>query len=636
MNIRSASSEYAVQNPNGTYSASASPNAVYTALDPFEGHYFQLRDQVDSLYTVQAGGDSIFDKLHLSYEASYGYASLTQPNYVQGSLYGAPQAGGTYQAGLNGAVPTFKFGVQSGADVSAAEVESAALNQENNALWKYQGEDSGSDAQQFGVKFDADYKVDSGFFKSIKAGVDLNSSDRTVWDHYFVNGNDNIFILNPEGEAVAYTNPQGPTTNNVAGQNVAPWLNFPGQTGLNQFRAFSRGAFTAPVMADKYKNVNCIAAAGNSCPGDYNIDAYNAGSAYSTENIYAGYIMADLKFGNLDLYPGFRYEYTAFNGKSWLDTTATTGQYETFGRDYGEALPSLNAVYRADNDFVYRASIRDGFSRPAFGDLIPNGGFSTSEPIGNTPGQVMVNEGNPNLKPTQSTNYDASIEYYGVKDSVFELAAYYKSLKDFIYTASATGGAPISSGTTTTTTGTVPSGVTVPAGYQLIVNEPENGTAGFLEGFAANAQQRLSFLPGLASGLGYRANLTVQHSGTKMGGWLPQSPDLLYNLELTYDMYRIHADLSYQYTGMQLVNLGNSNDGNIPQYLQPTKFLNFSLGYQLGKMNISLQAKNLLDGPTFWKTVGKSTEYLGVQDGDGNGSYINFGRTFNVIASYSF
>lgn len=635
VNIRSTGSEYAVQNADGSYAASTAGNAVWTALNPFEGHYFQLRDQVDALYTVQAGGESIFDKLDLTYEASYGYASLTQPNYVQGSLYGAAQTGGTYRINLNQLQPAYNFGVQSGSGLTAAAVESGALNQENNAIWKYQGQDSGSDAQQFGVKVDADYRIGAGFLKSVKVGMNLNSSDRTVWDHYFVAGNNNIYVLSPSGLPTNYNNPQGPTTNNVPGRNVASFFGFPGIASIDQFRAFQRGVFITPVLADKYKTVNCPpdVVDGRTCPGQYTINDYNAGAAYNTENIYAGYIEADLKFGALDLYPGLRYEYTAFHGKSWLDETATTGQYESLGHDYGDVLPSLNAVYRADDGLVYRASIRQGFSRPAFGEMIPNGGFSVVEPSGGQPGQVIINQGNPNLKPTESTNYDVSVEYYGIKDSVFELAGYYKSLSDFIYTASTTGGGATSGGSVQ---GSLPAGITVPAGYQVIVNEPENGTTGFIEGLTANAQQRLGFLPGFASGFGYRANLTVQHSGAKLGGPLPQSPDILYNLELTFDKYNIHGDLAYQYTGLQLVNNGNGNDGNIPQYLQPTKFLNFALGYQFHKLNISFQAKNLLDGPTFWKTVGKSTQYLGVQDGGGNGSYINFGRTFNIIASYSF
>ncbi|MDR3506420.1 MAG: TonB-dependent receptor [Caulobacteraceae bacterium] len=636
VNIRSGGGGYYVQDQTGAYVPSTAANATLTMTNAFQGHYFQLRDQVDSLYTVQAGGDSDLGRLHLAYETSYGYAELTQPNYVEGSLYGMPSAGGTYQIGMgsNGYTPQVTFGALSGSSLNAASTAAYVLDQRNNAVWKYQGADSGSRAKQFGAKIDADYKADFGVVKVIHAGLNLNFSDRLVWDHYFVHGNNNDYVLTPGGMAANYNNPQGPTVNNLPGQNVASFLGYPGVSGLDQFRSFARGSFIDGITRHKYQDVNCIPdiADDRTCPGAYTINDYNAGAASNTENIYAGYVSADLNFDKLTLYPGVRIEQTEFSGKAWAPLTNTTGGYINLGHDYTEVLPNIAAVYRTDNAIVVRASVRKGFSRPAFSQLIPNPSVSIDD-VAKT---VYISQGNPDLKPTESVNYDVSVEYYGVKDSVFEVAGYYKTLTNFTYTQSVTGGGPAYSNNTTLSNISVPAGYTIPTGYQVIATEPQNGVQGSIQGVTLNAQQRLAFLPGLASGLGYRANLTLQHSSTKLGGPLPQSPDMLYNIEVTYDLHKIHADLAYQYTGLQLVNGGNGNDGNIPQYLQPTEFLNFSLGYQVGKVNLSFQAKNLTDAPTFWKTVGKSKQYLGVQDGGGNGSYIHFGRTFNLIATYSF
>lgn len=636
VNIRSGGSAYTVQNPDGTYSASTAANAVLTLTNPFEGHYFQLRDQIDALDTVQFGGKTAFDRLHLSYEGYYGHASQTAPNYVEGSLYGMPQAGGADRISLDQYRPTYTFGAMSGSGLTAAQVEAAVLNQKNNAIWKYQGQDIGSKAQTIGIKLDGDYALDAGVLKSLQFGVNLNSSTREVWDHYFVHDNDNIYVLTPDGSAANWNNPQGPTTDNVAGRNVPSFLNFPGQSGLNAFRAFSRGAFVTPAMAVKYSDMECKpdVADDRTCPGPYTLNDYNAGAATSMENIYAAYLMGHVDFGRLEMIPGVRYEQTNFHGKSWLDITDTTGKYVPVDHKYGELLPSLNAIYRTDNDLVFRASVRKGFSRPAFSLLIPNGGYSVVEPSGGIAGQVVLNLGNPDLKPTRSTNYDASVEYYGVKDSVFEAALYHKDITNFIYTASQSGGSASSNGTSTSTT--IPAGITVPNGYTVMVNEPANGARGFIDGISLNAQQRLNVLTGLASGFGYSANVTFQHSKSTLGGALPQSPDWMYNVQLTYDRNRIHGALTYQYTGLQLVNFGNGNDGNQSQYLQPTKFLNLSIGYRLGKVDIVLQGKNILNNPTFWKTVGKSTQYLGVQDGGGNGSYIKFGPTYSLTATYSF
>jgi TonB-dependent receptor len=635
VNIRPAGGGYYLPDSTGAYVPSTDPSARLTLTNAFQGHYFQLRDQVDSLYTIQAGGDTDLGDLHLSYEASLGHSDLTQPNYVEGSLYGMPSAGGAYQMSIspNGYTPVVNFGAVAGSSLNAATTAAYVLDQRNNAVWKYQGTDSGSRANQYGVKLDADYKVNQTFLKTIHGGVNFSFSDRNVWNHYFVHDNNNDYVLTPAGVAANFNNPQGPTVNNLPGQNVSSFLGYPGSAALNQFRSFSRGSFIDGITKHKYQNVYCTPdlVNGRECPGAYTINDYNAGAASNTEDVYAGYVSADVNFGKLTVYPGLRVEETNFDGKAWSPTTQS---YVKVAHDYTEVLPNLAAVYRSDNGLVVRGSVRRGFSRPAFGALLSNPAFSVNTVAGET--IATYSQGNPNLKPTESVNYDASVEYYGRKDSVFEVAVYSKTLTNYIFTQTVTGGGADHVTTGSVTGVTLPPGFTVPAGATLIFNEPQNGKGGSIQGLTLNAQQRLTFLDGLAKGLGYRANVTVQHSTTDVGGPMPQSPKLIYNLELTYDLNNIKADLAYQYTGIQLVNSGNGNDGNIPQYLQPTKFLNFSLGYKWNKFNITFQAKNITDAPNFWKTVGTSKRYLGVQDGGGNGSYIQFGRTFNLIASYAF
>jgi len=635
VNIRPAGGGYYLRDANSAFIQSYDPSARLTLTNAFQGHYFQLRDQVDSLYTVQAGGDTDLDKLHLSYVASLGHSELTQPDYVEGSLYGMPSAGGAYQMSIspNGYTPIVTFGAVAGSSLNAATTAAYVLDQRNNAVWKYQGTDSGSRANQYGLKLDANYKLNQGLLTVIRGGVNVSLSDREVWNHYFVHDNNNDYVLTPGGMAANYNNPQGPTTNNLPGQNVPSFLGYPGSAAINQFRSFNRGSFIDGIKKHKYQNVYCIPDLINDreCPGTYTINDYNAGAASNNEDVYAGYVSADLDFGKVTVYPGLRVEETKFDGKAW---SPTIHGFVKVAHNYTEYLPNLAAVYRSGDGLVVRGAVRRGFSRPAFGALLSNPQFSVDTIAGET--IAVYSQGNPNLKPTESVNYDASVEYYGIEDSVFEVAAYSKTLTNYIFTQTVTGGGPDH-----VTNGSVigialPPGFNVPAGATLIFNAPQNGKGGSIQGFTLNAQQRLTSLDGLARGLGYRANVTVQHSTTDIGGPLPQAPKLIYNFELTYDLNQFKADLSYQYTGLQLVNSGNGNDGNIPQYLQPTKFLNLSLGYKLDNLNITFQAKNITDAPNFWKTVGTSKRYLGVQDGGGNGSYIQFGRTFNIIASYSF
>ncbi len=237
---------------------------------------------------------------------------------------------------------------------------------------------------------------------------------------------------------------------------------------------------------------------------------------------------------------------------------------------------------------------------------------------------TAVQLSNPDLKPMTSINYDASVEYYGPHGALAELSVYHKTLSHVIYGASSTGGTP-----QTNAVSSVIGGIT----YSQWVN----GGSGKLDGLEVDLQQRFVDLPWPWNGLGVSANATFQRSSADSGlpshlgrsTWLPRAPELIYNLEASYTTERVWADLSYQYTGLQLENLTSDDLDN---FLQPTRFLNARIGAAIGGVRWSLAAKNLLNGPVFWKTLGPSTRYLGVQDGDGNGSYVITGRVFSITA----
>jgi len=274
-----------------------------------------------------------------------------------------------------------------------------------------------------------------------------------------------------------------------------------------------------------------------------------------------------------------------------------------------------------------RASVRKAFSRPAFALLAAPAGDSYN--LSNTGQEVLtgVSEGNPDLKPTQSINFDGSIEYYGVKDLFLEIHVYDRQLSDFIYTSNVTGSGPQESGSVNI----IANGVTI--------TKPENGKNGTLEGISLAATDRFSFLPGLLRGLGVNVNGTFQHSeaDSGMAGQsntpLPHAPKLIYNLQLLYDLGGAHAALSWQYQGLQLDGL----EGNLlNDWLQPTQFLNLNVGYDYQKWSVSFGVRNLTDNYNFFRTLGESKQYLDYQVGGGNGNYVQTGRFYQLTASYKF
>jgi hypothetical protein len=132
--------------------------------------------------------------------------------------------------------------------------------------------------------------------------------------------------------------------------------------------------------------------------------------------------------------------------------------------------------------------------------------------------------------------------------------------------------------------------------------------------------------------------VTLQHSvanpnlaGHPENTSLPRAPQLIYNVDLFYQKYGVRSDLSWQYTGLQLDGISGYG---LDEYLQPQESLDWSISYPIRKVVLAFSAKNLLNNIEFYKTLGKTTQYLGTQDGGGNGSWVQTGRFFTLSASY--
>jgi TonB-dependent receptor len=223
---------------------------------------------------------------------------------------------------------------------------------------------------------------------------------------------------------------------------------------------------------------------------------------------------------------------------------------------------------------------------------------------------------------TEATHVDASIEWYPDHSAVIEAAGFYKHLSNFVFTASSTGSAPNASGGNS-----VLGGVT----YTM----PLNGSDADLYGVEFHARKQFFELGGFFGGFGVEGSATLQDSKADSGlsghgsTVLPRAPHVIYNTELFYERPAFSARLAWQYVGRQLLSLNDQLD----TYLQPNRQLNFNATYRFGKWSISGQVQNILNQESFYKTMGKTTRYLGTQDGGGNGSYVETGRFFKLTAS---
>ena len=596
-------------------------NGTYDPTGSIPGAYWQSRNQDEHLATFKLGGESKFDRLTLTYDGSVGYSDIQEPNYVTASMYGID---------LNNVFDGFTVDASNPAHVKF-QYDSPALatigpdNETTDKLWKYQGNNEGSSNLMYGGRMDAKYRVEQGVLDFVQAGFNIQIADRNQFDHPFFTdgpfgfggGGANYAILGPQGQipAASYL-PYGPTVAKLPGYNISFMNgNYPGP-----FKIFNPGYLTSQIVPLAYTSQ--FAANGQGNPGSYTQNDYNNQTVKGEEDVYAAYVEANFKYHDWAAIVGLRYEDTDFDFSQWMDQTATSGHFVSTGRSYGEVLPSLLVTWRPDPSMVFRADVRESFSRPAFG-LFAAPISVTTDPLTN---QIIgASEGNPNLKPATAVNYDLAAEFYGQHGDIIEVSAYYKQISNFIFPATVSGGLPATGSSTSQSID------------GILLSIPQNGKDATLEGLEFDVRHKLANLPGPLDGLGVGGSLTLQHSDANpnLAGhantWLPRAPELIYNVDLFYQKYGLRSDLSFQYTGLQLDGISSAS---LDEYLQRQQSLDLSISYPVEGVLIAFSAKNMLNDIEFYKTLGKGTQYLGTQDGGGNGSWVETGRFFTLSASY--
>lgn len=384
---------------------------------------------------------------------------------------------------------------------------------------------------------------------------------------------------------------------------------------------FYNGMFHFGQRVDWSKGMEFVADTAGSVAFDYagNLSGSLEPDYDVKEQIIAGYAIATLKFGQLTLIPGVRIEHTrdrsaakkvdidalgqVSDGISTMvgyDTAlAANNAFNVFGRaSYTDVFPGLNAKYDVTRNLLLRGAITTSIGRPNYSMLAP---FVTIEE--QSPDPVAVTVGNPNLKPYKAVNFDASIEYYPTKDSVFSAGFFYKNIKNPIYAIEQHG---------ITNPGTIAS---VPASEydEIDLSQPMNLDSEYLGGIELNAQTQFTSLPGFLSGFGIAANYTHvwgHANGSVLfreGDKIPlafQSKDLG-NVSIFYEKYGFTARLAFNYRSPFMDVVGASKEED--SFWDAQGQLDLHIGYQISRqLTVFGDATNLTDSP--WR------HYIGSKD----------------------
>jgi TonB-dependent receptor len=386
--------------------------------------------------------------------------------------------------------------------------------------------------------------------------------------------------------------PETATVNTFTGASATGKLtNFSGSPEVSA--ALLNGATNFGLGVDKDATINFFnAGVGFTKDGPTSRGSIDSYFFDALENVTSAYAMTRIQFNKIMLLGGVRLESTNVDYKGnliaqdvngiWTSTTPTEKK-----TSYTKVLPNVQAKFDLNRTTVLRTGLTFGYSRPNFTDLVP--GRITSI-LGQT-----VTDGNPELKPAFSTNYDAIVEKYLGNLGILSAGVFYKNVAKFQYNS------------VTILNGTEFTGAAAYTGWQYF--QTLNGNTANVFGVELNAQANLTFLPGFLKGFSVLANYTYAHSKAdaqfRKGLRLPGQADHTANVSLSYGYKGFTIQGNLNYNGAYTSALGTDNATDVIQAARTQIDLNTSFRAN-SRVTFYAEALNLTNAP--------QVQYFGVSD----------------------
>jgi TonB-dependent receptor len=479
--------------------------------------------------TYQGGGGFIWksDRLRVS-----GDIALTDSTYTQ------------YSFGMNYALrtqPTRHFDFDTDAGDGGGTVTVSGFDLFDPANYRMSGlnengvRNHGRDVQ---ARLDLDYKLDALGISNIQAGLRFNTRDAESYNY-------TRSATAPAG--LFYT--QLP----LEYARVSP--------GFRGDDADSIRTFLTPTRGSILENMDTLRGLVGWAPGrpEFGDPVY-----HGNEKAYAGYVQARYEFDvagmPVDGLVGLRAVRTEDTIHGFTRATAngvTTVTAVTRENSYEDFLPNVSARLRILPQLQLRLAYTHTRSRPAFGQLNPSLTVGAPSTVCNTdptsPDCVRTaSGGNPDLKPIDSKNYDASLEWYFNRSGSLTVGAFQRDVEGFI------------------------SNFTVDVDDaefgRLRITQPFNGGKGRIRGIEAGFRTflRFPFLPDWTQDFGFLANYTyIDHASElpdDLAATLPGMQKIagvsshLANLAAFYEKPEFSVRLSYNYRSSYVVSYGRVND----------------------------------------------------------------------------
>ncbi len=352
------------------------------------------------------------------------------------------------------------------------------------------------------------------------------------------------------------------------------FTSYPGNFGSTLGGSFpSKVWYYTPAQLAAYNNALTDRAT-NGSRDDWN-------STYALkENSNAAYVQANLDGMSWSGNVGLRLVQTKERITNNLSVDAATpgaitnsdfGVYKpvTSTHTYNDALPSANPRLDLSKELVARFALSKTMTRPDYSALAGSVSLSPPAAAGAT---GSGSGGNPDLKPVQSTNFDATLEWYFAPRALLSVSAFAMNLTSYI------GYGQVSK-QFMTYSATTPQGFL--ANYLLTV--PVN-SSGKVKGLEVGYEQPI------AGNFGVSGNVTYTDAKEAGGGALVGASKETYNLGGYYEDDRFNVRLSYTHRSSFCSGL----DRSTAFYQAASDNVSASLGYKINEsIGLSFDARNL-------------------------------------------
>ena len=333
-----------------------------------------------------------------------------------------------------------------------------------------------------------------------------------------------------------------------------------------------------------------------------------AGEYKARETVTAGYLRFDQNFGKkLSAMVGLRLENThlKYNGSKLTLNDDGDPESLTVTPDvkdsYLNILPSVLLKYNVNEDFKIRGSFTETLSRPKYSALIPNVN------INNKDNELTL--GNPELKPTTSFNFDLSADYYFKSVGLVSIGIYYKDINDFIVTQTVRGYEYEGNS------------------YDKFM-QPRNAGDANLLGVEVGYQRDFGFIAPTLKCVGFYGTYTYTHSKVNNFNFtgrenekdlkLPGSPEHTANASLYFEKGGLNVRLSYNFASDFIDEMGES--AFYDRYYDKVNYMDVNASYTFGKKlrtTFYAEANNLLNQPLrYYQGISERTmqsEHYGVK-----------------------